>query len=93
MGGSFKKCFIFTLCGKMMPEVFGSFQHRKKKISIGVRSGLSKESTQNIHVNYITKIDSKHFIKMCGKFIEMAEKEYGIQDLQNVITGCRLSFF
>lgn len=78
----------------MMPEVFGSFLHRKKKkTSIGVRSGLSKESTQNIHVNYITKTDSKHFIKMCEKFIEMAEKEYGIQDLQNVITGCRISFF
>lgn len=30
---------------------------------------------------------------MCGKYIELAEKKYGIQDLQNVITGCRLSFF
>lgn len=27
------------------------------------------------------------------KFIEMAEKEYGTQDPQNGITGCRPSFF
>lgn len=27
----FLKCFVSTVCGKMMPEVFGSFLHRKKK--------------------------------------------------------------
>lgn len=30
VGFLFKKCFIFTVCGKMMVEIFGSFQHRKK---------------------------------------------------------------
>lgn len=93
--GFFLKSALFSLCvGKWCLKSLAVFNTGKnKKISIEVRSGLSKESTQNIHVNYITKIDSKHFIKMCGKYIEMAEKKYGIQDLQNVVTGCRLSFF
>lgn len=78
-----------------MPEILHSFEQEKvlKKLHSGVKSELVKESTQNIYVNYVTKKNSKHFIKMCGKVIATAQKKYSIQDHRKVITGCRLFFF
>lgn len=80
-----KWCFIFTVCGKKMPEVFGSSQHRgkKKKEEKKLHSGV--RSSRNIYLNYVTKKNSKHFIT-CGKVIAPVQKGCGIQDHRKFIT-------